>query len=151
MHFINSTPKFFRLSIVPSCYWELTIVIFSIFFRPKSSKSINFFLFLLFFNVLNWLKKGKKLTILFDFIWTKKIRKGYDCKTLNNMRVLLIIEKLKGTIDKVQNLRVPLIISRISISMKTEIKLEKDMVFVLLLCEYKILSHNFYGCRCWII
>ena len=38
-------------------------------------------------------------------VLAKKIRKGYGCKTLNNTRLLLIIKKLRGTIDKMQKLK----------------------------------------------
>ena len=86
-------PKFFLLSMVPSYHWAFyNRNLFKLF----PSKTVKFFLFLLFFNS----KHKRKLMVLNNF-GRKKLKKGYSCKILNNTRVPLIIKKRGGTIDKV--------------------------------------------------
>ena len=47
----------------------------------------------------------------FERFWMEKIRKRYGCKTLNNIKVPLIIEKNLGVpLIKCKNLEIPLII-----------------------------------------
>ena len=58
--------RFFDYEWYPCVFERITTVTFSNFFRPKSSKTVNFFLFLLFFNLKHQKnkRKRKKLMIL---------------------------------------------------------------------------------------
>ena len=89
-HFINNSRKFFF--IINGSLFERFYVLC---FKLKNKR------------------KRKKLTVLDDFE-RKKLKKSYDCKTLNYTRLSLIIDlikKIKNIINKVPKLRIPLIIT----------------------------------------
>ena len=97
---------FFYYQWYPYIIERLTTVTFINYSVQNHPKQLTFFLY---FKLKN--KRKRKKVNGFRRFWMKEVKKGYGCKTLNNTRVPLIIKKLRDTIDKVSNSRIPLIIS----------------------------------------